>query len=110
MKCTVTDLVALNDTKVRLTGYQFCNRFSAITVPSTINRLTVTSLLMVFLQVILTQLKDKHIQTLEDAMIESKDREKWRVIVRDPSLICVYGYIVGNSSSLVVVVVVVVVE
>ena len=38
-----------------------------------------------YLQVIQTQLKDKHIQTLEDAMIEAKDREKWRGIVQDPS-------------------------
>ena len=34
-----------------------------------------------FLQVTQTQWKEKHIETLEDAMIEAKDREKWRPIV-----------------------------
>ena len=29
-----------------------------------------------YLQVIQTQLKEKHVQTLEDAMIEAKDRER----------------------------------
>ena len=30
-----------------------------------------------------TQLKEKHFQTLEDAMMEAKDREKWRAVVQD---------------------------
>ena len=38
------------------------------------------------LQAIQTQLKEKHIQILEDAMIEAKDRERWRAVVQDPSL------------------------
>ena len=38
-----------------------------------------------YLQVIKTQFKEKHFQTLEDAMMEAKDREKWRAIVQDPS-------------------------
>ena len=29
----------------------------------------------------------QHIQTLEDAVMEAKDREKWQAIVQDPSLI-----------------------
>ena len=32
-----------------------------------------------------TQLKEKHFQTLEDAMMEAKDREKWRAIIQHPS-------------------------
>ena len=31
-----------------------------------------------------TQLKQKHLQTLEDAMMEAKDREQWRAVVQDP--------------------------
>ena len=31
------------------------------------------------------QLKEKHFQTLEDAMMEAKDREKWRGMVQDRS-------------------------
>ena len=38
-----------------------------------------------YLQVIKTQLKEKHFQTLEDAMMEAKDRERWRAVVQDPS-------------------------
>ena len=30
-----------------------------------------------YLQVIEIQLKEKHIQTVKDAMIDEKDREKW---------------------------------
>ena len=33
-----------------------------------------------------TQLKKRHIQTWEDAMIEAKDRGRSRAIVQDPSL------------------------
>ena len=35
--------------------------------------------------VCVTQLKEKHFQTLEDAMMEAKYREKWRAIVQDRS-------------------------
>ena len=38
-----------------------------------------------YLQVIKTQLKERDIQTLEDAMIEAKDRVKWRAIVQERS-------------------------
>ena len=38
--------MSLNDTKDRLIGLQFCKHFLAITVQSTVNRLTVTSLVM----------------------------------------------------------------
>ena len=34
---------------------------------------------------------EKHIQTLDDAMIEAKDREKWRAIVQDPSFLADEG-------------------
>ena len=45
-----------------------------------------------YLQVIKTQLKEKHFQTLEDAMMEAiKDREKWRAIVQDPSFLADTG-------------------
>ena len=43
-----------------------------------------------YLQVIQTQLKKKHIKTLEEAMIKVKDRESWRAIVQDPSFTKVY--------------------
>ena len=33
------------------------------------------------------QLKEKHFQPLEDAMMEAKDRERWRAVVQDPSLL-----------------------
>ena len=36
-----------------------------------------------YLQVTQTQLKDKHIQTIEDAMIEAQYRDQWRVINQD---------------------------
>ena len=36
-----------------------------------------------YLQVIKTQLKEKH----EDAMMEAKDREKWRAVLQDPSFL-----------------------
>ena len=39
-----------------------------------------------YIHVIQTQLKEKHIQTLEDAMIEAKYRKWWRAIVQNPSL------------------------
>ena len=42
-----------------------------------------------------THLEEKHIQTLEDAMIEAKYKEKWRdQIVHDPRLFSVYGLLV----------------
>ena len=44
-----------------------------------------------YLRVIKTQLKEKHFQTLEDAMMEAKDREKWRAIVQDPSFLADEG-------------------
>ena len=37
------------------------------------------------------QLKEKHFQTLEDAMIEAKDRERWRAVVQDPSFLADKG-------------------
>ena len=40
-------------------------------------------------QVIQTHLKEKHIQTLNDAMVEAIDKEKWRAIVQDPGLILI---------------------
>ena len=45
-----------------------------------------------YLQVIKTQLKEKHFQTLEDAMMEAKDREKWRAIVQDRSFLAANGH------------------
>ena len=38
-----------------------------------------------------TQLKEKHFQTLEDAMMEAKDRERFRAIVQDQSFLADYG-------------------
>ena len=43
-----------------------------------------------YLQVIKTQLKERH-KTLEDAMIEAKDRVKWRAIVQDQSFAALNG-------------------
>ena len=40
-----------------------------------------------YLQVIKTQLKERHFQTLEDTMIEAKDRVKWRSVVQDQSFL-----------------------
>ena len=45
-----------------------------------------------YLQVIKTQLKEKHFQTLEDAMMEAKDGEKWRAIVQDRSFLADNGH------------------
>ena len=45
-----------------------------------------------YLQEIKTQLKEKHFQTLEDAMMEAKDREKWRAIVKDRSFLADNGH------------------
>ena len=44
--------------------------------------------------IIKTQLKEKHFQTLEDAMMEAKlkDREKWRAIVQDRSFLADNGH------------------
>ena len=42
--------------------------------------------------VIKTQLKEKHFQTLADAMMEAKDREKWRAIVQDRSFLADNGH------------------
>ena len=39
-----------------------------------------------YLHVIQTQVREKHIQALEEAMKEAKDGERWRAIVQDPSL------------------------
>ena len=44
-----------------------------------------------YLEVLKTQLKEKHFHTLEDVMIEAKYREKWRAIVQDPSLLADKG-------------------
>ena len=44
-----------------------------------------------YLQVIKTQLKEKHFQTLEDPMKEAKDKEKWRAIVQDRSFLADNG-------------------
>ena len=49
-----------------------------------------------YLQVIQTQIKEKHIQTLEDVMIEAKDRERWRAIVQDRSSATVSEYTLNN--------------
>jgi len=38
-----------------------------------------------YIKVIETQLKKKNIQTIEDGMIEARDRERWREIIQDPS-------------------------
>ena len=46
-----------------------------------------------------TQLKEKHIKTLEDAMIEAKYREKWRTIVQDPHNQRIGVYCSSSSSS-----------
>ena len=44
-----------------------------------------------YLHVIKTQLKEKHFQTLEDAMMEAKDRERWQAVVQDPSVLAYKG-------------------
>ena len=44
-----------------------------------------------YLQVIKTQLKEKHFHTLEEAMMEARDREKWRAIVQDRSFLADNG-------------------
>ena len=40
-----------------------------------------------YLEVIKTQLKEKHFQTLDDAMMEAKYREKWGAVIQDPSFL-----------------------
>ena len=42
-----------------------------------------------YLQAMQRQLKEKHIQPLEEAVIGAKYRAKYRAIVQDPSLISV---------------------
>ena len=59
--------------------------------PSTSKKKTKKDNKKTYLQVIHTQLKEKHIQTLEDALIEAKDREKCRAIVQDPSFLADKG-------------------
>ena len=44
-----------------------------------------------YLQVIKAQLKEKHFQTLADAMMEAKYRERWRAIVQDSSFLADKG-------------------
>ena len=44
-----------------------------------------------YLQVIKTQLKEKHFQTLEDAMMKAKYIARWRAIVQDPSFLADKG-------------------
>ena len=39
-----------------------------------------------YLQVIKTQFKENHFQTLEDAMMKAKDRERSRAVIQNPSI------------------------
>ena len=69
--------VVLNS--VLLATYMELNNYKKFILPTT------------YLQVIKTQLNEKHFQTLEDAMMEAKDREKWRAIVQDRSFLADNG-------------------
>ena len=54
------------------------------------NTLYYVTIRYITLQVIKTQLKERH-KTLEDAMIEARDRVKWRAIVQDQSFLASNG-------------------